>query len=142
LGYTVASKFFPNALLSSNLRAPVRYSRSFRFTSSSTYEPIERDSTSVSEASVLAAPLMVPDPAGRPRPVAKLPRARSRKNCPPTDVRDPTAGESWNLAEAPRSTEVCEMSNRFCIRTPARFSPKSATCPVGQNCTSVRFTTS
>ena len=62
---------------------------------------------------MLLAPLIVPEPGGSPRPVAKFPRARSRKNCPPTDVREPTVSISRKRAEAPRSTEVCEMLKRF-----------------------------
>jgi hypothetical protein len=78
LGYTGASKSEPKALLSSNRRAPVMNSRSLNDISCSTNTPTERASTVVSLASVLAAPVMVPDPAGRPRPMANTPEARSR----------------------------------------------------------------
>ena len=37
---------------------------------------------SVSEASVVAAPAMVPEPAGRPRPVAKVPRDEVAEELP------------------------------------------------------------
>ena len=53
---------------------------------------MERDSTVVSRASVLPAPLMVSEPAGRPRPVANVPLAQSRKNWPPTEVLEPIPG--------------------------------------------------
>ena len=71
---------------------------------------------------MLAAPAMVVEPALRPRPLAKVPLARSRKNWPPTEVLEPTAGESWNRAVPPRSTVVCEIWKRLSMRTPARLS--------------------
>ena len=75
MGWTVALKFLPNALLSSKRSAPVTYSRSLKVISCSTKPPTERVSTVVSGASVLPAPMIVSEPPAARGPVANVPLA-------------------------------------------------------------------
>ena len=76
----------------------------------------------VSRASVLPAPVIVSEPAGSTRPVAKVPLAKSRKNWPPTVVLDPMFCVSLNRALAARSTEVWEIWNRLSYFCPLSWS--------------------
>ena len=89
-------------------------SRSFRLISSSTYEPIDRDSISRVPGLGGAGAGDAPGARRQASTGGEVAARQVRKNWPPTDVREPTASLSWNRAVAPRSTEVCEMSKRFC----------------------------